>query len=163
MSNKTRRILFCTGAVLLLVLIAGLMFIVGRGHTVYLDNKTLEYNGQTYSAMHKIEVVQNGKTLTKLNKRERGMATNIGQNFKITLIVTKEKKGAEETREIQLKLPYSMDGIIVNLPGYLADLPQEAYLSEFISTAEQEPVPEEALPTEDEFGISTDMDTHPEG
>ena len=32
MSNKTRRILFCTGAVLLLVLIAGLMFIVGRGH-----------------------------------------------------------------------------------------------------------------------------------
>ena len=163
MSNKSRRILFCTGAVLLLVLIAGLMFIVGRGHTVYLDNKTLEYNGQTYSAMHKIEVVQNGKTLTKLNKRERGMATNIGQNFKITLIVTKEKKGAEETREIQLKLPYSMDGIIVNLPGYLADLPQEAYLSEFISTAEQEPVPEEALPTEDEFGISTDMDTHPEG
>ena len=130
MSNKTRRILFCTGAVLLLVLIAGLMFIVGRGHTVYLDNKTLEYNGQTYSAMHKIEVVQNGKTLTKLNKRERGMATNIGQNFKITLIVTKEKKGAEETREIQLKLPYSMDGIIINLPAYLAGLPQEAYLSE---------------------------------
>ena len=163
MSNKSRRILFCTGAVLLLVLIAGLMFIVGRGHTVYLDNKTLEYNGQTYSAMHKIEVVQNGKTLTKLNKRERGMATNIGQNFKITLIVTKEKKGAEETREIQLKLPYSMDGIIINLPAYLAGLPQEAYLSEFISTAEQEPVPEEALPTEDEFGISTDMDTHPEG
>ena len=163
MSNKTRRILFCTGAVLLLVLIAGLMFIVGRGHTVYLDNKTLEYNGQTYSAMHKIEVVQNGKTLTKLNKRERGMATNIGQNFKITLIVTKEKKAAEETREIQLKLPYSMDGIIINLPAYLAGLPQEAYLSEFISAAEQEPEPEEALPTEDEFGISTDMDSTPQG
>ena len=160
MSNKSRRILFCTGAVLLLVLIAGLMFIVGRGHTVYLDNKTLEYNGQTYSAMHKIEVVQNGKTLTKLNKRERGMATNIGQNFKITLIVTKEKKGAEETREIQLKLPYSMDGIIVNLPGYLADLPQEAYLSEFISTAETEPV-EEETPAEDEFGISSTEEEAP--
>ena len=92
-----------------------------------------------------------------------GAATNIGQNFKITLIVTKEKKGAEETREIQLKLPYSMDGIIINLPGYLADLPQEAYLSEFISAAEQEPEPEEALPTEDEFGISTDMDSTPQG
>ena len=160
MSNKTRRILFCTGAVLLLVLIAGLMFIVGRGHTVYLDNKTLEYNGQTYSAMHKIEVVQNGKTLTKLNKRERGMATNIGQNFKITLIVTKEKKGAEETREIQLKLPYSMDGIILNLPGYLEGLPEEAYLSEFISAAETEPVEEEA-PTEDEFGISSTEEEAP--
>ena len=124
MSNKTRRILFCTGAVLLLVLIAGLMFIVGRGHTVYLDNKTLEYEGQTYSALYKIEILKNGEKVAKLNKRERGMATNIGQNFKITLIVTKEKKGAEETREIQLKLPYSMDGIIINLPAYLAGLPQ---------------------------------------
>ena len=152
MNSKTRRILFCTGAVLLLVLIAGLMFVVGRGHSVYLDNKTLEYNGQTYSAMHKIEVVQNGKTLTKLNKRERGMATNIGQNFKITLVVTKEKNGAKETKDIQLKLPYSMDGIVINLPGYLEGLPQEAWMSEFVPVATQEEQKEET-PTTDEFGL----------
>ena len=152
MNSKTRRILFCTGAVLLLVLIAGLMFIVGRGHSVYLDNKTLEYDGQTYNAYHKVEVVQNGKTLTELNKRERGAATNIGQNFKITLIVTKEKKGAEETHEIQLKLPYSLDGIVINIPGYLEGLPQEAWMSEFIPVATQEEQKEEA-PTSDEFGM----------
>ncbi len=152
MNGKTRRILFCTGAVLLLVLIAGLMFIVGRGHSVYLDNKTLEYDGKTYNAFHKVEVVQNGKTLTKLNKRERGMATNIGQNFKITLIVTKEKKGAEETHEIQLKLPYSLDGIVINLPGYLENLPQEAWMTEFVPVATQEESKEEA-PATDEFGL----------
>ena len=152
MNGKTRRILFCTGAVLLLVVIAGLMFIVGRGHSVYLDNKTLEYDGQTYNAYHKVEVVQNGKTLTELNKRERGAATNIGQNFKITLIVTKEKKGAEETHEIQLKLPYSLDGIVINIPGYLEGLPQEAWMSEFIPVATQEEQKEEA-PTSDEFGL----------
>ncbi len=160
--NKTRKLVFRIGAVLLLVLVAALMFIVGRGHTVYLDNKTLEYDGQTYGALYKIEVVQNGKTLTKLNKRERGMATNIGQNFKITLVITKEKKGAEETQEIQLKLPYSMDGIILNLPGYLAGLPQEAYLSEFISAPEPD-TGEDELPAEDEFGFSTDMEAAPEG
>ena len=53
MNSKTRRILFCAGAVLLLVLIAGLMFVVGRGHSVYLDNKTLEYNGKTYAALER--------------------------------------------------------------------------------------------------------------
>ena len=152
MNSKTRRILFCTGAVLLLVLIAGLMLLIGRGHSVYLDNKTLEYDGNTYPALYKIEVVQNGKTLTKLNKRERGMATNIGQNFKITLIVTREKKGAEETREIEIKLPYSMDGIVVNLPGYLEGLPQEAWMSEFVPVASQEEQKEEA-PATDEFGL----------
>ena len=158
--NKLRKLLFRVGAVLLLVVIAGIMFIIGRGHTVYLDNKTLEYNGETYSALYKIEVVKDGETLTKLGKRERGMATNIGQNFEITLRITREKKGAEETKVIQLKLPYSMDGIILNLPGYLEGLPEEAYLSEFISSAETEPV-EEETPTEDEFGISSTEEEAP--
>ena len=92
--NKTRKLLFRVGAVLLLVLIAGFMFIVGRGHTVYLDNKTLEYEGQTYSALYKIEILKNGEKVAKLNKRERGMATNIGQTCKLTLVITKEKKVA---------------------------------------------------------------------
>ena len=160
--NKTRKLLFRVGAVLLLVLIAGLMFIVGRGHTVYLDNKTLEYEGQTYSALYKIEILKNGEKVAKLNKRERGMATNIGQTCKLTLVINKEKKGAEETQEIELKLPYSMDGIIINLPGYLSGLPEDAYLTEFISTAETETAPEEEINT-DEFGFSTDSEAPPEG
>ena len=40
-----------------------------------------------------------------------------------------------------LDLPYHMDGIAVNLPAYLAGLPEEAYLSEF-QIAEE--VPEES-------------------
>ena len=36
--NKTRKLLFRLGALLLVVLIAALMFWLGRGHTVYLDN-----------------------------------------------------------------------------------------------------------------------------
>lgn len=161
--NKTRKLLFRAGAVLLLVLIAGLMFIVGRGHTVYLDNKTLEYEGQTYSALYKIEILKNGEKVAKLNKRERGMATNIGQTCKLTLVITREKNGEEETQEIELKLPYSMDGIIINLPGYLSELPQEAYLTEFISQAEAEPAPEEEEISTDEFGFSTDSEAPPEG
>ena len=153
---KNRRKWIFRGCTLLVILaIAALMFMLGRGHTVYIDNKTLEYNGQSYPALYKIEIEKDGETIAKLNKRERGKATNIGQNFEITLHITREKKGAEETQVIHLKLPYSMDGIILNLPGYLDGLPEEAYLSEFISAAETEPV-EEETPTEDEFGISSE-------
>ena len=161
--SKTRNLLFRIGAVLLLVLIAGLMFVVGRGHTVYLDNKTLEYEGESYPALYRIDVVKNGERLARLGKRERGMATNIGQNFKITLVITREKKGEEEEQEIELKLPYSMDGIVLNLPGYLSGLPEEAYLTEFVSSAEAEPVPEEEEISTDEFGFSTDSEAPPEG
>ena len=158
--NKTRRLLFRLGTLLILLAIAACMMVVGRGHTVYLDNKTLEYNGQSYPALYKIEIEKDGEKVAKLSKRERGKATNIGQNFEITLHITREKKGAEETQVIQLKLPYSMDGIILNLPGYLEGLPEEAYLSEFISTAETEPV-EEETPAEDEFGISSTEEEAP--
>ena len=39
-------------------------------------------------------------------------------------------------------------GVIINLPGYLAGLPEEAYISEFIATPTAEELQEEAPPTE---------------
>ena len=45
---KTRRLVIRVAAVLVLIIIGIIMSIIGRGHTIYLDNKTLEYNGQTY-------------------------------------------------------------------------------------------------------------------
>jgi len=41
---------------------------------------------------------------------------------------------------------------VINIPGYLEGLPQEAWMSEFIPVATQEEQKEEA-PTSDEFGL----------
>ena len=46
-----RRLLFQILAVVLLVAIGYTMTIIGRGHTIYLDSKTLEYDGQPAQAM----------------------------------------------------------------------------------------------------------------
>ena len=156
--NKTRRILFRVGAVVILVAIAAVMMIVGRGHTVYLDNKTLEYNGETYSTPYKVVVLVKDEQVAKLYTRERGSATNIGQTFTMTLEITQEKGGEEVVSTHTLKLPYSLDGVVVNLPGYLAGLPEEAWMSEFVPLAtEAEPAEDEDLPGDDEFGDSFEM------
>ena len=42
MKVKTRRVLFAFLLVLVLVAVAAAMMVIGRGHTVYFDNKTLE-------------------------------------------------------------------------------------------------------------------------
>ena len=139
--KKKRTILFRVGAVLLLLIIAGFMMLIGRGHTVYIDNKSFDYNGQTYTTPNKVEVFVDGEQVAKLRDKERGMATCIGQKFNMTLEITQEKGGTEETVNVTLDLPYHMDGIAVNLPAYLAGLPEEAYLSEF-QIAEE--VPEES-------------------
>jgi hypothetical protein len=148
--NNTRKWLIRGGAVLVILLIAGCMFIVGRGHTVYVDNKTLEYNGETYEALQKVEVWVGGERLSKLGKRERTMSTAIGQSFEMKLINT-VKKGDEPTEEtVKLTLPYGWDGVIVNVPGYLAGLPQEVWMTEFVSAPEPETAEDEEVPTEDD-------------
>ena len=148
--NNKRKWIFRGCTLLVILLIAALMFIVGRGHTVYIDNKTLEYNGESYSALQKVEVWVNGERLSKLSKRDRTMTTTIGNSFEMKLINT-VNKGDEPTEvTVKLSLPYGWDGILVNIPGYLAHHPQEAWMTEFII----EPTPPEEgeeEPGEDEI------------
>ena len=69
-----------------------------------------------------------------------------------TLEVTREKGGEPEIHEIDLKLPYSVDGIVINLPALLAELPEEAWFSEFVPAVTEEPA--EEVPGEgDDFGL----------
>ena len=154
MKNKTsnRRLIFQLAAVVVLIVIAYAMTIVGRGHTVYLDNKKLEYNGKTYDTPYKVVVLVDGEQVAKLYDRERGSATCIGQKFTVTLEITEKKGGSETTQTYTIPLPKNMDGIIINLPGLFAGLPEEAYLSEFVQTIVEEDVDEE--PVTDEFGIT---------
>ena len=150
MKNK-RALLFRLAAILLLIAIAAVMMVIGRCHTVYFDNKAIDYEGKTYETPYKVEVTVKDDKVAKLYNNERGMATWIGQNFKMTLGITQEKGGEEVTESYAIKLPYNMDGIVINLPAYLAGLPQEAYLTEFISlVADDEPVEEIVT---DEFGL----------
>ena len=62
----------------------------------------------------------------------------------MTVGIIEQKDADEVMQTIALKLPYNMDGIIVNIPGYLAGLPQEAWMSEFVATPSEAELQEEA-------------------
>ena len=150
--NVKRKILFRAGAIAILLLIAGTMLIIGRGHTIYLDNKAIEYNGQTITAPYKVVVFVDGEQVAKLYDTEGGKAICIGQQFTMSLEITKTKGGNEETTSITLRLPHNLDGIIINLPALLAGIPEEAYLSEFIA-APSEPTEEDEEIVTDDFAL----------
>ena len=152
MSNK-RSLLFRVGAILLLVLIAACMMVVGRGHTVYFDNKKMEYEGQEIGTYRRINVFVNGEQVAKLSAKDRGMATFTGQKFSFDIEVTKEKGDEPVTYTFPITVPYGMDGIVLNLPGMIEGLPEEAYASEFVPVA-TETTPEDEEIVTDEFGIS---------
>ena len=148
-----RKVLFRVGTVAVLLAIAACMMVIGRGHTVYFDNKKLEYNGQTLDTYRRINVFVNGEQVAKLSAKDRGMATFTGQKFSFDIEVTKEKGDEPVTYTFPITVPYGMDGIVLNLPGMIEGLPEEACASEFVPVA-TETTPEDEEIVTDEFGIS---------
>ena len=157
MKNKasSRGIFFKIAAILILLIIAAVMFVIGRGHTVYIDNKSIDYNGETYKAFNRVNVYVDGERIGKLAARERGKSVNIGQEFKMTIEVTREKGDEAETLEdLTFKLPYNWDGIVINVPAYLSNLPQEVWMTEFVAQTTEAPAEEEVNTDElDEFTL----------
>ena len=100
-----RKWLFRLGTVLVLIAIAACMMVIGRGHTVYFDNKKLEYEGQTYDTYRRINVFVNGEQVAKLSAKDRGMATFMGQSFSFDLEITKEKGDDPVTNTYHIKVP----------------------------------------------------------
>ena len=139
--------------VLVLVLVAVLMLRIGRGHTVYFDNRALDKDGQSVAAPYKITVYVNGEQISKLYDKERCMVTNIGDSLELTVEVMQQKGGGETTETYKLTLPHSIDSVIINLPAYMAGLPEEAYLEEFIPAPSADLDDEEATNTEDDMGL----------
>ena len=105
--KNSRRLLFRILTVLVLLAIAAAMYVIGRGHTLYFDNTSMEYNGQTIEAPYRIDVYVGGERVAKLKEDERGTCTNIGQKFSMDLEITKEKDDEPVTEHISLKLPFS--------------------------------------------------------
>ena len=139
--------------ILVLVLIAVLMLRIGRGHTVYFDNRALDKDGQSVAAPYKITVYVNGEQISKLYDKERCMVTNIGDRLELTVEVMQQKGGSETTETYKLTLPHSIDSVIINLPAYMAGLPEEAYLEEFIPAPSADLDDEEVPNTEDDMGL----------
>ena len=154
---KTRRLVIRVAAVLVLIIVGIIMSIIGRGHTIYLDNKTLEYNGQTYKAPYKVTIYVGDEQLTKLYDKERSSTTCLGQTFTVTLEVMETKNGSEEMQTYKIPVPKNMDGVIINIPGYLAGLPEEAYLSEFIAAPTEDISDDEVPGGEGDDLIPSDM------
>ena len=144
------------GAVVLLLLVAAAMLVIGRGHTIYPENKTFEYEGKSYEAFYKVTIWDGAEKVGKLKARDRGQVTCIGQTLELVLDIEREEGDSVERIPITVKLPYSIDNLMINVPALVAGLPQDVFMDEFIITVE-EPEEEETPGGGDEFGIGGDI------
>ena len=153
--NK-RQLLFRAAAIVLILILAVIMFIIGRGHTIYFDNKSAEYEGKQYKAYYKVTVIKVKEKVAKLSDDERGMTDLMGQTLSMTLEITDEKGQEPHSHKVSMPIPYGTDGIVINVPELMAGLPQQAYMSEFVPIATSEEDEDEEVVT-DEFVMTEDM------
>lgn len=148
----SRRHLFQLAAIVVMIALAVIMYIIGRQHTVLLDNKTIEHEGKSYPAFSIVEVEVNKEGKIELAARDRDKADVMGQRHKIT--VTYTDKFFEEHEVVKkFKVPIGYDMVLISIPALVADLGQSIWLQQFIPpTAAVAPIVEE-LPVEDDLGI----------
>ncbi|MBQ1491027.1 MAG: hypothetical protein IIZ39_03640 [Blautia sp.] len=138
--------------VIVLIVIAAVMFRIGRGHTIYFDNKPLTAEGQTYDSWYQVEVFVEDERVAKLKAGDRGMVSVMGQDFKMVLHLKADADAKKTGSAVTLKLPYDMDGIILNIPALLGGAGEDVYMSEFIPAPVVEE--EEEVILTDEFVMS---------
>lgn len=137
--------------VVAILILAAVMMIIGRGHTIYLDNKALD--NPSYSAYYRTDVDVKNNEVQKLSARERGSATFMGQSVKVTVTYMETKNSQKQTETFKIKVPYGWDGIIINLPALIHGEPKSVYMSQFIETPVETSSAEEVVVT-DEFVVS---------
>ena len=145
-----RRLLFRVAAIVIILAIAAVMFVIGRGHTLYFDNKETAYNGQTVEPFYKVVVTVGDQKPAKLSKGDRGMGEVMGQKLSMTVEITDEEGASPHAHKVNMSVPYNMDGITINIPALMAGLPQDAYLSEFVIEVPDTGATDEEIVT-DEF------------
>ena len=150
-----RRLLFRVAAIVIILAIAAVMFVIGRGHTLYFDNKETAYNGQTVEPFYKVVVTVGDQKPAKLSKGDRGMGEVMGQKLSMTVEITDEEGASPHAHKVNMSVPYNMDGITINIPALMAGLPEDAYLSEFVIEVPDTGATDEEIVT-DEFDMGGD-------
>lgn len=118
----TKKLLYQVGLVVVLILLAFLMYVIGKQHNIYIDNK--DANG--YKALNYVEVSIDNNKAEELLKRDRIGVEVMNQSHKITVRV-----GDVET-VIKFKIPLQMRSVLISIPTLLAGESQDKWMREFV-------------------------------
>ena len=138
MSGKTpdkkaaaRRLIVRSALVVAYALAIALVFVLGKGHTILVDNKDLA-DGSA-KAIDGVLVSIDGREPLELYKGDRDMVKVKGQGHRVSV----EPIGGGEKKEAKLSLPIGTDTLILSVPKLAGN--QEGYIAPFVQRDEPRP------------------------
>jgi len=128
--HLSRQRFFQLVAIVLVLLIGVLMFIVGKQHTILLDNKQIESNGKIYPAFSIVEVqVDKGEEL-ELGPGDRDKAEVMGQRHKVTVRYT-DRAYEEHELVVKFKVPLQQKMVLLSLPALVGGADESVWLQPY--------------------------------
>ncbi len=124
------------GVIVIVVLLAVFLYHFGKQHTVYVDNRTIEIDGESYKALDWAEVSIDGRDSQEYSPRTR--REEIVQRQKHTIHVIYEDEDFNQFEvEAEFSIPLNDTQVVLSLPALVAGLSEDQYITEFIPMAQQ--------------------------
>ena len=118
----TRRTLYRLIALAVVVVLAVLLFWIGKGHTLLLDNKEVKRDGQKYKAERLVQIIINDQEPVEVKSGMRKAAKDVvaGPWHSIKIEVLDRQKNVVKT--VEKKFSLSLDDMFVlSIPVLLAE------------------------------------------
>lgn len=151
-----RKLLIRGGALLVILIVSVILFLVGKSHSILVDNKAVE----ELPALSLVEVQVNKLGSLELTPRDRDKFDVTGQRHTLTVTYT-DQSWEEHVIVRTIKVPLMQDMVMVLLPVLVAnpDADQSLWLQLYepptyaVTMAESDEVV-----TDDLAGLMTDLD-----
>ncbi|MFA6775897.1 MAG: DUF6672 family protein [Sphaerochaetaceae bacterium] len=143
-------------AIVLVIALAVLMFLIGRQHTILVDDKTIMLaDGTEIKALSTVEVRIDKQEQMELAARDRDQYVVTGQRHTITVAYT-DSQWDEHTFSREFEVPIGLDMVIISIPTLVArqDAPVGEWLSEY-ETPKVVVKQEEEVVTSEDTGLGS--------
>lgn len=127
---KVKRQLFIRlGAVLVILILAIVMFVIGKQHTILVDN----FSQGDYKALDYFEVSVDGSALLDMSRMMREQFVVTGQKHNVVIQWEDEASGEMLAVSFDVKIPLMQDMVLLSVPVFMADMsqPQSVWLTPF--------------------------------
>ena len=110
-----------TVALCLVAVLSVLLFYYGREHQIFLDNRTIEVEGESFRALKFVNVTVNDSSPVELMPRDRDLVKAVGPSFSFKVEVMDDfGEEVEKVIEGKLRLGFAKD-VMLSMPLMASD------------------------------------------
>ncbi|MBN1980328.1 MAG: hypothetical protein JW795_02270 [Chitinivibrionales bacterium] len=144
----TKRVLLRSGGGILITALSIYLFYIGKGHTIIIDNSTVQHAGVEIKSVEMAGVSIDGAKAEEIGRAERIMVQTSGPSHRVTVEIIAGKEQGKKISQ-RFKIPTAWSTVLLSVPMVLSGLPDSAWCTVFVAPEQQAAEAEKTIQQED--------------